>query len=726
MELFFMSRDHTERPQQFFSLKIKLILLAILVCAGFFLPRLMAVHIVNSVKIGSPLYKEISRQKEILLLINEMKSEINFVRAESFNLSQEPDAAKREKIEAVINETDARIETRFSRLEQFTRDPELLKKIVGMKKDFVELDEVMDAKLEKLVEQGLLADAHALLGGEQADRFTKIAVQLDELIRQASAKVLAAEAEAETIMNARLTEGVLISLVLFVIAAGVMFSIASATIRSVRRGSDFANEVSNGDLTSTLPVIDRDELGVLTQSLNRMVENLNRLTSGVMVSAGELLHVSGNLQQAATQVTHAVQIQKESINTSHAAVESMGASISTVSKGMDLLTITAQESSTSIQEIVASIESVANTVEILSIAVEEVSSSIIEMAASLKQVGSSISSLVDVSSLTTSSIFQMDASIRQVLENAADTASIASGVLEDAENGRRSVQATVVGMKEIHRASSITSEVIDTLSAKTNDIGTILSVINEVAEQTNLLALNAAIIASQAGEHGKGFAVVADEIRELAERTKSSTQEIGQVIKSVQHETSRAVDAIQAAEKAISDGETLSLHSGDALEKIVRGIQQASKRMAQIAVATEEQGKGSQVIRDAAGQFADMVHQIAMATDEQSRSSVMIINAAERMKSLTLQVRVASQEQNQFGQIISQSTARVMNMIEAVGKECSLQRKESEIISHAMEAIRSTNSANLNSSSVMNEAVATLSEQVEALQTEIRRFKLKS
>ena len=193
----------------------------------------------------------------------------------------------------------------------------------------------------------------------------------------------------------------------------------------------------------------------------------------------------------------------------------------------------------------------------------------------------------------------MDATIRQVEKNAMDSASISETVRSDAEIGKNAVLEAIAGMQAIRASSQITSEVVETLSLRVNDIGAILSVIDEVAEQTNLLALNAAIIAAQAGEHGKGFAVVADEIRELAERTSSSTREIAAVIKGVQEETRRAVDAISQAEESIAAGEKLSQRSGAALEKIVTGVQRAGIQVSEIAKATVEQARGSQSIREA-------------------------------------------------------------------------------------------------------------------------------
>jgi methyl-accepting chemotaxis protein len=99
-----------------------------------------------------------------------------------------------------------------------------------------------------------------------------------------------------------------------------------------------------------------------------------------------------------------------------------------------------------------------------------------------------------------------------------------------------SIGKAIDGMKEIKASVENTAGYIRKLGGRSEEIGQILNVIDEITDQTTLLALNAAILAAQAGEHGKGFSVVADEIKNLAERTSVSTQEIGELIQSVQQE----------------------------------------------------------------------------------------------------------------------------------------------------------------------------------------------
>jgi methyl-accepting chemotaxis protein len=318
---------------------------------------------------------------------------------------------------------------------------------------------------------------------------------------------------------------------------------------------------------------------------------------------------------------------------------------------------------------------------------------------------------------------EMDYSIRQVEKNTADASLISETVREDAETGKAALEESIAGIHEIKRSSKITFEAINSLSGKTADIGAILSVIDDVAEQTNLLALNAAIIAAQAGEHGKGFAVVADEIKELAERTRSSTREITVVIKTLQDETARAVSAIRSAEKSIVNGEMLADRSGTALNKIFEGIQKATDQMKEIAKATTEQTKGSQQIRDAIEQVSLMVSQIDTATREQAQGSDLIITASERMKDITAQVRNAAQEQSTVSKFITTSTESITGMISQIRRACLEQARGSEMIASSVDNIESSSSINLDASKVMDDSVAKLFEQIDKLKKEMKSFR---
>uniref|UniRef100_A0A831UEK0 HAMP domain-containing protein n=1 Tax=Geobacter metallireducens TaxID=28232 RepID=A0A831UEK0_GEOME len=497
-------------------------------------------------------------------------------------------------------------------------------------------------------------------------------------------------------------------------------------IRRVDRMVQAVKSGAEGDLTSRVPVTSGDELGRLGDDFNTMLEKLGELVKKVNRSLVEVGQISANIFEASRRVLAAAEVQADGVSQTSSAVTEINASIKEVSTGVDSLSLSASETSSSILEMAASIEEVALNAEALAQSVEEVSSSVVEMVASIKQISSSVTTLMDVTSSTASSVAQMDSSIKQVEKNAMESAAISEGVLRDAEMGKASVEATIAGIGEIKRSSRITSEVIETLSGRVSDIGAILLVIDEVAEQTNLLALNAAIIAAQAGEHGKGFAVVADEIKELAERTSSSTREIAQLIKGVQDETARAVEAIEVAEKSIADGEILSQRSGEALAKIVTGVQETTAQVESIARATMEQAKGSQMIREAMEQVSDMIGQIAGATREQSKGSDMIMGAAERMKGLTSQVRVSTKEQAKVGNFIASSTENITTMIRQIKRACDEQTRGSEQIIRAVENIQESTGTNLGAAKMMEDSVSRLSRQLEVLQGEMNSFKVEN
>jgi methyl-accepting chemotaxis protein len=437
-----------------------------------------------------------------------------------------------------------------------------------------------------------------------------------------------------------------------------------------------------------------------------------------------LITIDNDIDKASRKLVSAARLQEVAVEETSRSVGHINTSVHEVSERVDKLAASASETSASILQMASSVEEVAISADKLGDSVDEVSSSIIEITASIKEIGTSIINLLDASSTTASSIAEMDATIKQVEKNAMETSAITEGVKKDAETGKIAVEEAIAGMQAIRNSSRITAEVIENLSLRANDIGTILSVIDEVAEQTSLLALNAAIIAAQAGEHGKGFAVVADEIRELADRTSSSTREIATVINGVQEETRRAVNAINLAEASITEGERRSHHSGVALEKIVSGVQRASIQVREIARATVEQAHGSHSIKEAMESVEEMVGHIAGSAREHSRGSELITIAVERMKDLTSHVRTSTREQSRTSSLIARATEDAATMIDQIRKASGSQAQSSAMISKAVVNIQTATASNSEAATVMESSISGLSRQIDLLEKEMSGFKI--
>lgn len=487
--------------------------------------------------------------------------------------------------------------------------------------------------------------------------------------------------------------------------------------------AEIARNVAEGNLAMQIETVGNHPDSLLAV-VKEMVNSLNRMVGKVDRSAAELSRISDTLSEAATRVTGASGMQASGITKTSTAISEISTSLNEVAQWVDNLSCSAAESSSSILEMSASNNEVALNMETLSQSVDEVSSSITQMSATIRQLSDGVTILMDASSTTASSVIEMDKAIKQVEKHASFTAGITDAVRQDAEIGNQKVEATISGIGEIRRSARITSDVIDSLSRRVLDIGAILAVIDDVAKQTSLLALNAAIIAAQAGERGKGFAVVAAEIKQLAESTTRSTKEIARVINGVQDETRRAVDAMNAAEKSITDGEELSAKAGTSLKKIVAEAQQASGQMAEIARATREQSRGSQSISDAMAQVSELVGQFASSSHEQAQSSELITLAVDRMKDLSLQVLNSTREQNNVGNVIAHSTANITGMIQQIKMASDEQSRGSDQIVMAVENIQQSAKVNLDTTAVLNEAASSLARQVHVLRQEMQSFQV--
>jgi methyl-accepting chemotaxis protein len=706
-------------------LRKKMLLLMAVLLVGFLIIALTWIQTLNRVRIGGSGYQSVALLHEKLTESMRLKADILRVRAEELRLTEETDNEKIRRGIASIEKLARDIPEGFSSTANGIDPARKKDPLSDTRKTWGKLSAVVLNEMIPAVRRGDTARAKELAGGAQALRYERIVAELDALTDTLRAETTAAESKADGYARKTIAVGSVVGGGAFLLVLLIAWGLAHSAVRSLTAEAAFARAVvDEGNLSERLPVESKDEIGELAGSLNSLVDLLHVMVSKVDTSSQELSRISGTLSGASKQVFRGAEQTNTRVGETSSAVMEINASIKEVSQGIDSLSLSASENSSSVLEMAASVEEVAINVENLAQSVDDVSSSIVEMAAAVKHISDSVHGLIDSSTVTASSVIQMDSSIRQVEKSALDTATISEEVRRDAESGKVSVEATISGMQEIRRSSSITHEVIVTLSEKAHDIGAILSVINDVAEQTNLLALNAAIIAAQAGEQGKGFAVVADEIKELADRTSSSTREIEELIKGVQEETRRAVDAINAAEKSIADGELLSQKSGVALGKIVFGVEKASEQVGEIARASAEQAKGSQMIREAMERVTDMIMQIANATQQQSKGSELIMTAVERMKVLTSQVRSSTREQSKVGTLIAGSTENITSMIRQIKRACDEQTRGSEQIVAAVEDIQKSTHENLDAAGTMENAVGGLSRQVDELKKEISGFTL--
>jgi len=691
---------------------------------GIMLVTVTGLYLTNEVRIGGKAYNTISNDKDALENIALLKSDLFQISNDTQNFMMETDMEIANKTVVDIKRLSKDIDQRFDtvlRLKNSQNNKDSINKANEIWKDYKKtlLDDILPA-----VSRGDSLKATYLLVGVQTVRFNAfskaVATMADTIRRDV---VLAEQAVSEMVLS-KIIVATLITAATICIIALFSYFVTKSIIGPLNACVDFARTVANGQLDERLVVNGSRETAALADAMNTMAENLNSMVSRVNSASVVLTSIDNNLEKASRQVVNSAQLQEKAVLETSQAVTHIIASVKEVSEGIDKLSTSTAETSSSTLEMAASIEEVATSAEKLGGAVEEVSSSTIQMSTSIKEIGTSIVNLRDASSTTASSIAEMDATIKQVEKNAMDAAAISESVRNDAETGKNAVEEAIAGMQAIRSSSQITADVIANLSLRAADIGAILSVIDEVAEQTNLLALNAAIIAAQAGEHGKGFAVVADEIKELAERTSSSTREIAAVIKGVQEETSRAVEAIAQAEESIAEGEKLSQRSGAALEKIVTGVKRASLQVGEIAKATVEQARGSHSIKEAMESVEEMVGHIANSTREHSQGTDFIASAVQRMKELTNHVRTSTREQSRASSLIAHSTEYVTSMVDQIRDACRSQVENSAMISRSVANIQNSTAANTHASSVMDSSVTDLSRQIDLLEKEMAGFKI--
>lgn len=234
----------------------------------------------------------------------------------------------------------------------------------------------------------------------------------------------------------------------------------------------------------------------------------------------------------------------------------------------------------------------------------------------------------DESTQIASAMIQMAASAQQMAQSAEHGQQLSRETREAADDGLQRVQGNRQAMHSLTDKVGRLAEVIESLSADSERIGSVLAVIRSIAEQTNLLALNAAIEAARAGDQGRGFAVVADEVRSLAQRTQASTEEIQDIIQALQGRSRSSISMMSESQQAVDLARDSAEQTSSSLQRITTAVEAIEQNIQQMVCAAAEQAKvaeevGAGVVR------ANHISEDTYATVEQTRAAAQSIRELE-------------------------------------------------------------------------------------------------
>jgi len=394
-------------------------------------------------------------------------------------------------------------------------------------------------------------------------------------------------------MSSFLFSVLLVSFLILLVSFFLSYGLASSVSSPVKRLEASADRISAGDLSSVVDVVSGDEIGILSHSFFRMQQELNKLA-----------------------------VQSNRIAQGHldSKVEFKG----TLGEAFNLMQENLAEIISEVQQVSHQLGTSCN--QILAASEEQASGSS-EQAASVGE--------------TTATIEELSGTARQIAENSEVQAGMAESTQKTAEEIAQVMDEATRFMDEIRQGTETGARKIMSLGEKTQQIGKVLGIINEIAAETKMLSLNAAIEASKAGDSGKGFSVVATEIRKLAENVVKSTENIEQIVEEIQAAANVSVMAAEESVKVVTKGSEKIKTVESSLQEIVSMSERTTESAKHVSMATNQQKAASEQVVVTMRELSGVAKQMAASANETTSSATTLSKMAEKMKQIISRFELA-------------------------------------------------------------------------------------